>query len=357
MRKISFFGGRIRPLVGLEISSSSVKLVELSGDPVSGLRIEAYAIELLANDMVQDGNIVDLEGVSEAARRALRRVPGVRNVAMALPPSAVITKRIMLPAGLREHEMEFHVEAEAHQFVPFPLDEVNIDFQELGPSPASPEDVEVFVAASRKERVEDCVAVAESAGLIATVIDIESLALESAFGLMARHFPGGMEDKTIVLADVGANTLNVLVLRNGHQIYAREQAIGGNRLTQDIARQYGMSFEEAENAKRSGDLPVEYDQELRRLFLESVALEVSRALQFFFTSTPYDQVDHIVLSGGCAVMPDLAEAIAARTQFSASVANPFVGMTLSPRVRKPHLAADAPALMVACGLAMRRFDA
>src|SRR5690554_473740 len=357
MRKISFFGGRTQPLAGLEISSSSVKFVELSGDPVSGLRIEAYAIEQLAKDMVQDGNIVDLDGVSEAVRHALRRVPGVRNVAMALPPSSVITKRIMLPAGLREHEMEFHVEAEANQFVPFPLDEVNIDFQEIGSSPESPEDVEVFVAASRKERVEDCVAVAESAGLVATVLDIESLALESAFGLMARHLPGGVEDKTIVLADIGAHVLNVLVLRNGQQIYAREQAIGGDKLTQDIARHYGMSVEEAEAAKRSGELPAECDQDLRRPFLETVALEVSRALQFFFTSTPYDQVDHIVLAGGCAVMPGLAEYVATRTQFSVSVANPFVGMTLSSRVRKPHLAVDAPALMVACGLAMRRFDA
>jgi type IV pilus assembly protein PilM len=252
--------------------------------------------------------------------------------------------------------MEFHVESEANQYIPFPLDEVNLDFQVLGQSPGSPDDVEVFVAASRKEKVEDRVAVAESAGLKAVIMDVESLATESAFALVGAQIQGGTKGRTIALADIGANAMHMSVMRDGVQIYSREQAIGGARLSQDIARQFGLSPEEAESAKRSGDLPPEYERDLRRPFMDSVALEVSRALQFFFTSTQYNEVDHIVLAGGCAVMANLAEVVSGRTQVPTTVANPFAGMALSSRVRAKSLAADAPAMMVACGLALRRVD-
>lgn len=358
MKQLNLFGSRTQQLAGLDISSSSVKLVELSGSDTSGYRVEAYAIELLPKDAVQDGNISDLDGVSDAVRRAVRRLgTGTRNVAMALPRSAVITKKIYLPAGLREHDMEFHVESEANQYIPFPLDEVNLDFQVLGPSPGSPDDVEVFFAASRKEKVEDRVAVAESVGLKAVILDVDTLAMEAAFlSLVSPHIPGGIKGRTIAVADIGVHALNVMVMRDGVQIYTREQAIGGARLTQDIARQFGLTPEEAEAAKRSGDLPPEYERDLRRPFLDAVALEVSRALQFFFTSTQYNEVDHIVLAGGCAVMEGLAEVVGGRTQVACSVANPFESMAVSSRVRAKNLAQDAPALMVAAGLALRRVE-
>jgi type IV pilus assembly protein PilM len=356
--ELPFFGAAASQLAGLDISSSSVKLVELAGGDKEGYKVERYAIEPLPRDAVTDGNIANLEAVSDAVKRALRRFgPGVRNVAMALPASSVITKKIILPAGLREQEMELSVESEANQYIPFALDEVNLDFQVIGPAPGNPDELEVLIAASRKDKVEDRVAVAEAAGLKATVIDVESLAIESALELVSRQLPNGGEDKVIGLVDVGANVMNVTVFRNRQQVYAREQAFGGNQLTQDIARQYGMSVDEAEAAKRAGALPDTYARELMRPFMDSLALEVSRALQFFFTSTQYNQVDHLVLAGGCAVMPGLAEVVAARTQVETIIGNPFVGMTVSSKVRPKNLLADAPSLMVACGLALRRFDA
>ena len=166
MIDLSLFRPKTRQLAGLDISSSSVKMVELSGGEKEGYRIERYAIEPLPRDAVVDGNINSIEGVSEAIRRALRRLgAGVRQVAVALPASAVITKKMILPAGLRDQEMEVQVESEANQYIPFALDEVNLDFQTVGPSPGNPEEVEVLIAASRKEKVEDRVAAAESAGL------------------------------------------------------------------------------------------------------------------------------------------------------------------------------------------------
>lgn len=356
MIDFSLFGSKARQLAGLDISSSSVKLVELSGGDKDGYKIERYAIEPLPRDAVVDGNIANLDVVSEALRRALRRFgAGVKNVAMALPASSVITKKIILPDGLREQEMELQVESEANQYIPFALDEVNLDFQVIGPAGAG--EVEVLIAASRKDKVEDRVAAAQSAGLKAVVVDVESLAIESAFELVSRQFSRSGSDKVVALIDIGASVMNVTVLRGGQQVYSREQAFGGHQLTQDIARQYGMSLEEAEAAKRSGSLPEDYARDLMRPFMDSLALEVSRALQFFFTSTQFNQVDHLVLAGGCAIMPGLAEVVGGRTQVETIIANPFAGMALSSKVRPKNLVADAPSLMVACGLALRRFDA
>lgn len=357
MIDFSMFGSKSSQLAGLDISSSSVKLVELSGGEKDGYRIERYAIEALPRDAVVDGNITNLEAVGEAVRRAARRMgAGIKNVAVALPASAVITKKILLQAGLREQEMEIQVESEANQYIPFAIDEVNLDFQLIGPAPGSPDDVEVLIAASRKEKVEDRVAVAEAAGLKAVIMDVESFASEAAFELVNRTLPDGAKGKIVALVDIGASAMSVTMLRDGKQLYAREQAIGGNKLTQDVARQYGMSIDEAEVAKKAGSLPDDYERDLMRPFLDSLALEVSRALQFFFTSTQFNEVDFVVLAGGCAVMPGLADVIAGRVQVQTVVANPFSGMSLASRVRPKNLLADAPSLMVACGLALRRFD-
>jgi type IV pilus assembly protein PilM len=353
----ALFNPKAHPLLGLDISSSAVKLVELTANGKEGYRVERYTVEVLPKDAVSDGNIANMDGVVDAVKRAWKRLgTSTRHVAMALPGSAVITKKILVPAGLRDDQLEIQVESEANQYIPFAIDEVNLDFQVLGPAPSVPDELEVLIAASKKERVEDRVAVADAAGLKAVVVDVEPFAALAAFGLIERQLPDGGRNQTVALVDAGSNIMGLTVLRNGQQVYAREQAFGGGQLTQDIARHYGMTYEEAEAAKRAGNLPEGYDNELLAPFMESLALEVSRALQFFFTSTQYNSVDHIVLAGGCAVIPGIDEVVATRTQVSTLVANPFASMVLSDRVRAKSLLADASALMVACGLALRRFD-
>lgn len=348
---------KVRPLLGLDISSSAVKLVELTANGKEGYRVERYAIEVLPKDAVSDGNIANLEAVVDVVKRAWKRLgTSTRNVALALPASAVITKKIIVPAGLREEDLEVQVETEANQYIPFSIDDVNLDYQVLGPAPAVPDEVEVLIAASKKERVEDRVAVAEAAGLKAVVVDVESYATLAAFELIERQLPEGGRNQVVALIDAGANLMNLTVMRNGVQVYAREQAFGGSQLTLDISRHYGMSLEDAEAAKRSGNLPEGYEAELLNPFMENLALEVSRALQFFFTSTQFNQVDHVVLAGGCAVIPGIDEVVATRTQFNTLIANPFANMLLSDRVRARSLLADSSSLMVACGLALRRFD-
>ena len=354
---LDLFTPKAPPLFGLDISSSSVKMLEIVDAGKGGFRVERYAIEPLARDAVVDGNINNLEALIDAVKRGYKRLgTRTRHVAMAVPTGAVITKKIVVNAALRESELEIQVETEANQYIPFALEEVNLDFQSIGPSPTSPDEQEVMIAATRKEKVEDRVAVAESAGLKPLVMDVESFAQQTALSIVVQSLPEAGKDKNIAIVDVGANVMNVSVLRNDQSVYTREQAFGGNQLTTDIVSRYGMSPEEAENAKRSGGLPDDFETEVLRPFMDNLSMEVQRALQFFFTSTSYNQVDHILLAGGSAVIPGLDEVVHTRTHVPAMVANPFAAMQTSPRVQLKRLMQDAPSLIVACGLAMRRFD-
>jgi len=352
------FKAKSPPLIGVDISSSSVKMVELADASRGKIRLERYAIEPLPKDAVVDGNIMNLEAVGDSVRRGWKRMgTRIKSLAMALPSAQVITKKITVPAGLREDELETQVETEANQYIPFALEEVNLDFQILGPAPNSPEDVEVMIAASRKEKVEDRVAVAEFGGLKAVVMDIDSFAAQTAFELMETQLPDGGREQLIALVDVGASMMNINVLRNDQSVYMREQPFGGNQLTQEIQRHYNLSAEEAEAAKRNGGLPDGYEMEVLQPFMDTLALEVTRALQFFYTSTQYNQINHIFLSGGCATIPGLDQVVAKRTEVNSIVANPFSTMQVSPKIKQRQLLQDASALVVACGLALRRFDA
>lgn len=355
--KLDIFTPATPPLFGLDISSSSAKLLEIVDAGNGAYRVERYAIEPLPRDAVVDGNINNLEAVAESVKRAHKRLATrTKHVAMAVPTGAVITKKIVVQSSLREDELEVQVETEANQYIPFALEEVNLDFQVIGPSPSSPEEQEVLIAATRKEKVEDRVAVAESAGLKPLVMDVESYAQQSALSMVVRQLPKEGKDRNVAVVDIGANVMNVSVLRNDQSVYTREQAFGGNQLTQDIVSRYGMSAEEAEAAKRSNSLPDDFESEVLRPFMENLAIEVQRALQFFFTSTQYSSVDHILLAGGSAVIPGLEEVVSTRTQVETMVANPFAQMQTSPRIQLKRLVLDAPSLIVACGLAMRRFD-
>jgi type IV pilus assembly protein PilM len=356
--KFDFFNEHTPPLIGVDISSTSVKMVELAEGSKGTHRLENYAIATLTKDAVVDGNISDLDQVVDAFKRAWKLL-GTREkrAALALPAAAVISKKVLMQKGLREEDMEMQVEAEANQYIPFSLDEVNIDFQELGPAPSNPEqEVEVLIAASRKEKIEDRVAAAEGAGLKVVVMDVETYATEAAYSLVASQLPNGGKDQAVMIVDIGALMMHINVLHDNQSIYIREQTFGGGQLTQEIQRRFGLSPEEAEIAKRKGGLPDSYEAEVLQPFVQSLALEVARAVQFFTSSTQYNHVDHIVLAGGCASIPGVDVVVQERTQVNTVLANPFHGMTINPRIKQQQLVADASSLMIACGLALRRFD-
>jgi type IV pilus assembly protein PilM len=343
-------------LLGLDISSSSVKLVELGRDKDGNLVLERCAIEPLERGWITDGNVEKFDEVADAVRRVVKKSgTRARNVALALPPSAVITKKIVLPGGMSEPELEIQVESEANQYIPFSLDEVSLDFCVVGPSASSAGDVEVLIAASRKEKVQDRQGLAEAAGLKPVIIDVESYASRLATGRLIESLPNKGLDTIVALFEVGAFTTSMQVIRNDEVLYDRDQAFGGAQLSQLIVRQYGFSPEEAEAKKRNGDLPDDYKDGVLTPFVDSMAQEIGRALQFFFTSTPHNRVDYIMLAGGSASLPGLTEAVTQHTSFACSVLNPFDGMEIGNSVREKKMLREASSYLTSCGLAMRRF--
>jgi type IV pilus assembly protein PilM len=349
--------GRKHPaVIGLDISSSSVKLVELNQGTGGEFVLERFASEPFEKGWITDGQIEKFEEVAEAVRRVVGKSgTKTKQVVLAMPQSAVITKKIILPAGLRDEELEVQVESEANQYIPFSLDEVSLDFCVIGPSPNSAGDVEVLIAASRKERVQDRQALAEAAGLKPVVLDIESHASRLAMGRIVTALPNEGKDALVALFEIGADTTSLKVLRDEEMLYDRDQAFGGSQLTQLISRQYGFSFEEAEQKKLANDLPEDYEQSILVPFVDSLSQEIGRALQYFFTSTPHHKVHYVMLAGGTATLPGLKERVTELTGFASQVVNPFEDMKLGAAVREARVRREAPSYLTACGLAMRRF--
>jgi type IV pilus assembly protein PilM len=352
---LGLFTKKANTLLGIDISSTSVKLLELSRSG-SRYRVESYAVEPLPPNAVVEKNIAELEGVGSALSRLLVKAKtNVKSAAVAVSGSAVITKSIEMEAGLGDDDLENQLKIEADQYIPYPLEEVAIDFEVQGPA-RSPGRVEVLLAACRKENVEIREAALALAGLTAKVVDVEAYALERSYGLLAPQLGAGHDELTVALVDIGATMTTLSVLHNGRTIYTREQLFGGRQLTEEIQRRYGLSMEEAGLAKKQGGLPDDYDSEVLQPFKEAVVQQVSRSLQFFFAAGQFHDVDYILLAGGTASIPGLDRLIQQKIGTQTLVANPFADMALSSKVNAGALASDAPSLMIACGLALRSFD-
>lgn len=354
----SLFSREPAPLLGIDVSSTTVKLVELGRGRDGRWVLQHCAIEPLERGWINEGNVEKFDEVAEALRRLVRKSGSkTKNAALALPGSTVITKKINLPAGLTEAELEVQVESEATQYIPFPLSEVALDFCVIGPAPNVPDYVEVLLAASRKERVSDRQGLAEAAGLTPVVLDVESYASRLAVSRLGETLPNKGRNQLVALFEVGSQTTSLQVMRNDEMIYERDQGFGGMQLTNQISRQYGLSLDEAETKKKTGaGLPADYSDAVLAPFMEGLGQELGRALQFFFTSTPHNKVDQVLLSGGSAALPGLAQTVTAQTSFPCKVLNPFEGMTVGAGIPASRLAVEATSYLVATGLAMRRFN-
>jgi type IV pilus assembly protein PilM len=320
-------------------------------------RVERYAMARLPREAVTDGNLTKPELVEKALQECWAALDTrTREIVMALPASAVTAKKLILPKDASEADIETQAVSEANQIVPFPMDEVTLDFQVLGPAQRSPNDNEVLVVITRKDRVEERVAVAESAGLKTTIVDVDTYAALRAYDQVAFQLPNEGREQTVAIIDIGATTTHINILHDNQPIYQREHPFGGQILTQEISRRFGLPWEEAEDAKCKGLLPDSFETEILRPYLDAASQEIGRALQLFFASTPQQHVDHILLAGGCSSVPGMDEVVYGKTQTSTLIANPFARMAISNHVKARQLATDAPALFVACGLALRRFD-
>ena len=339
-------------VLGIDISSTRVKLLELSqsGDRY---RVESYAVAPLPPEAVVEKNVNQVETVGGLIRELVSRSKTrAQHAVVAVAGSAVIIKTIPMPAGLSEEDLEAQLTVEADQYIPYPLEEVALDFEELGPVVGRDDQVNVLLAACRQETIESRVDAIEVAGLTPAIMDVEVFAMERALALLKTQMPMA-NPETIAMVDIGASMTTLSVYAGGESVYTREQLFGGKQLTDEIMNRYDLSFEEAGRAKKQGGLPEDYESEVLEPFREAVVQQVSRSLQFFFSSSEYTELDCIVLCGGVAAIAGLAEIIEERLSTPAIVANPFADMSVGSRVNAQALAKDAPAMMVACGLAMR----
>ncbi|TXD96335.1 pilus assembly protein PilM [Psychrobacter frigidicola] len=348
------FSPRGRHLVGVDVCATSVKIVDIQRQ--QGIfHLKSYGIERLLPGVVVDKLIVDTETVGNVVAGLARRcqVSG-KDAATAVSGSAVITKIIDMDIVLTDVEREAQIRLDAEQYIPYPLEEVNLDFEVLGPSLIGDDLVQVLLAASRSENVEQRVDALTFGGLKTKIMDIESHAIERAFGLMVDNLSNMPE--LVALVDIGHNQTTLYVARNGEFVYSREQLFGGIHLTEAIQNRYGLSFEEATVNKRERTLPDDYYPEILTPFMESAIQQITRSLQFYFSSSQYNSIDHVVLAGGSGSIPGLAGMVQQKLGVPVTVANPFINMTIDPYIDSEQLAIDAPSLMAACGLALRSFD-
>jgi len=354
---VFLFGRKHRSLIGLDITTSSVKLIELS---MSGgqYRVEAYAADATPANAINEKIIVDAEAVGESIRRAMKRAgTKCKDVAIAIGGDAAIIKVIQMPRNILASELEAQVELQADQYIPFPMDEVSYDFEVVGPSEKFPDSLDVMLVATRSENVEARKAAVIAAGLIPRIVDVEPFALENACKLMTHQMPDGGLDRTVAVVDFGASSTTFSVLRNLRVVYTRDFAFGGQQLTEEIMRTYGLSLEEAGRSKKEGGLPGNYQAEVLDPFIDDMTQQVSRSLQFYLASgSGREQPEKILICGGCANITGVADVIASRVGIPAERGDPLGQMKLTSRAKAQAVSRDATALLTACGLALRSFD-
>jgi type IV pilus assembly protein PilM len=348
---------KARPLLGLDITTSSVKLIELS---MSGgqYRVESYAAEATPPNSINEKAIVDANAVGDAIKRAVKRSGArAKDAAVAISGDAAITKVIQMPRTLGENELEGQVEMQADQYIPFPMEEVSFDYEVIGPSDKDPDMLDVLLVATRSENVEQRVAACAAAGLAAKIVDVEAFALENACRLLTHQMPDGGLGRVIAVVDFGASSTTFSVLRDLKVIYTRDFAFGGQQLTEEVMRTYGLSMEEAGRAKKEGGLPGNYETEVLSPFIDDMCQQVSRSLQFFLASgAGREQPEQIIICGGCANIPGAAEMIQSRVGIEAQRGDPLGQMKISQKAKAQSVKKDATALLTACGLALRSFD-
>ncbi|MFA6052856.1 MAG: pilus assembly protein PilM [Methylobacter sp.] len=353
---MSWFHQKQSAVLGIDISTAAIKLLELSKEG-DRYRVESYAVAPLPQDAVIDKNIANINVISEAIKTAYQQSGSkLKQASVAVAGSSVMTKVIPMPASLTDEEMEEQIMVEADQYVPYSLDEVNFDFEVQGQNENNQEMVNVLLAASRKEIIEDRIEVLAKAGLKAKIVDVEAFAMENAFTLLIGQLPGAVEGQTVAIVDIGATMTTLSVIYNSRAVYTREQGFGGKQLTEEIQRRYGLTYEEAGLAKKLGGLPDNYAIDVLEPFKRAMVQQIQRSIQFFVSSSANRHIDSIVLAGGCALIPGIDKLVQQAIGVPAIIANPFVNMTLSSKVTPQSLSNDASAMMIACGLALRSFD-
>ncbi len=341
-------------LIGVDITSATVKLIELRRAG-SHHQIDSYAVRPLREGAVVERRIRDMGEVADALRRAVESArPSSKLAVAAVPASAAITKTLTLPASLNDDEIEARIELESDKHIPFPFSEVAFDFQRLGLNARYGDQQDILLVACRQQDVNQLTDALVQAGLTPAAVDVETFAMERAFNELRHQLPpAGADDDCVALVDIGATMNAFHVVREGRITYSRDTVFGGRQLTEEIRVRYGLTLEEAGLAKKRGGLPEDYQTSVLAPFLDTLVQQVGRSLQLYYTAGRKHEVRRMVLAGGSSVIPGLAERLAQESGMEVVIANPFLRMRINTRIDVQTLASDAPAMLTACGLAMR----
>lgn len=352
----SLFSSKSTAWLGLDLSATSIKLVELSQGRSGQLTLERCLIEPLPEGLVVDGMVEQFDALSEILSRMLKASgTKAKQAVTALPSSTVITKKIMLPDGLSPEEFDTQVEAEAARYIPFAIEEVSLDYAVMPSGVSMTGDIEVMIVATRKEKIEDRAGILESVGLEAVVVDVESFASRMAALRVLALRSDITPDHLIAVIEVGGSATRLQVLKGEQVVFEREQPFGGEQLTQAMMKAYKIDHGIAESWKRNGEWPEGYEATVMQPYVQNLTQEIERALQFFFTGTPFHKVDEIYLSGGAVQVPGLAQAVTEATGVISRLMDPFAQMQIGKTVNERRLRREAPAYLTACGLALRKF--
>ncbi len=350
-----WFKPRIPSMVGVDIGTQEVKAVLLS-EAEDGYQLEGFARVPLPKGAVVDREIRDPIAVAAAMRQVRAAMPKhAKYGAASVSGSTVMTKVITMDASLSDEELEAQIEIEADNLIPYPLDDVNIDFEPLKTNLETTR-VEVLLAACRSDNVDAQIDALEAAGLESQVIDIEGYALGRSYKLIADQLPNQGLGQVVAVVDLGASITTFAMVVDGETIFTREQAFGGEQFTQSILSYYGMSYEEAERAKVNGELPRNYIFEVLAPFQTQLLQQIRRTIQLFSNSTEHENIDALILCGGSAQIEGMAEMLSTELGLPVQMADPFAGHLFVDDDLKPQIQGDISRYMVACGLALRSFE-
>lgn len=343
-------------MVGIDIGSHSVKAVLLS-EAKDGYQLESFSVEPMPKGAIVDRKIQDIEAIGSVIRKIRKQVlSNVQNAVIAVSGSTVITKIIYMDVLLTDDELASQIEIEADSLIPYPLDEVNLDFEKLEVNESDPSKVNVLLSAVRTETIEARVAALDGGGFSTKVVDVESYALSRASDLCVSQLPDDVNDKVVAFIDIGATMTLFTVTEDGKNIYTRDQLFGSEQYTRSIVSYYNKSFEEAETQKVYGGLPTSYTFEVLAPFQTTLIQQIRRAIQMYLTFSGKEKLDYLVISGGTAALENIQDLLTTELGIYTVVANPFNNMLVSDQVDEQQLMIVAPQLMVATGLALRSFS-
>ncbi len=342
----------IKGSIGLDIGSSYIKTVKLNEEKGS-YELELFDIHPLPPELIVDGSIIDSLRLVDSLKEMIKKANiKIKNTVISISGhSSVIIKRIALPE-MSEEELSESIKFEAEQYIPFDIDDVNLDFQIIGPKEEAGQ-MDVILVAVKKDIINEYISVVKEAGLNPIIVDIDAFALENMYGI---NYEIELE-KNIALLNIGASTINMSILKGGISVFTRDSSLGSNLHTEALQREFNLSYENAERLKKEGSLENVSEEDARSVIeatSEELLTEIVRSFDYYRSTTLQEDISEIVLSGGCALLKDFDSMVAERTGIETKLAQPFKNIKIPKKFDISYIEEMAPLMAVAVGVALRK---